>query len=210
MSNSDFGVASGIKIAHGSQDILIGSTTNHVDIELNNCRLASSIEVSGMSTGVSNLRSATSRISSQKHDQAAGNHKTWKPMGIISRDTALFNTASPSERLAPNSASVKLESGSKLIPVANGNTVDVSAYTRKSVVGDGAAYNGAQPRLILKANPAIGINADVVLDTHSAAAGSWEQLSGTTPAANDDGVLEVVVDCDGTAGWVNVDDYAVA
>jgi hypothetical protein len=81
-------------------------------------------------------------------------------------------------------------------------------------------YQGAQPRLIVRRNDAIGITADTVLATASAAYGTWEHLSGTTAAATDDGVIELVVDCDGPGvwpgllvtnqglGWINVDDWA--
>jgi hypothetical protein len=69
-------------------------------------------------------------------------------------------------------------------------------------------YNGSQPRLILKANPAIGVANDTVIATASAAAGTWAQISGTTAAATDDGVMEFTVDCDGTTGWINVDDWS--
>jgi hypothetical protein len=38
---------------------------------------------------------------------------------------------------------------------------------------------------------------------------TWLQLSGTTIAATDDGVMEFIVDCD-TGGSINVDDWAFA
>jgi hypothetical protein len=44
----------------------------------------------------------------------------------------------------------------------------------------------------------------------TASNGTWQQLTGTTSAVNADGGLEFVVDCDGTVGWVNVDDWSVA
>lgn len=44
--------------------------------------------------------------------------------------------------------------------------------------------------------------------TVTASTGTWEELSGTTPTPTDDGVFVVYVDCDGTAGWVNVDDWS--
>ena len=49
-----------------------------------------------------------------------------------------------------------------------------------------------------------------MLDTMTAAVGTWEQLTGTTAAASQDGVFEFFVDLDGTAGWINVDDWSVA
>jgi hypothetical protein len=51
---------------------------------------------------------------------------------------------------------------------------------------------------------------DQVLDTMSAGADTWEQLTGTTPVASETGVFEVFVDCDGTAGSVYVDDWTAA
>ena len=89
------------------------------------------------------------------------------------------------------------------VAVNNGQTVTPSIYVREN-----ASYNGARARLIVKENAAVGITSDTVLDTATAASDeAWEQLTGTTAAVTDDGVLEFVVDCDGTAGQLNVDDF---
>jgi hypothetical protein len=77
-------------------------------------------------------------------------------------------------------------------------------------MGDVYTYTGNVPRLILKRNDAMGYSADQVLDSHSGATGTWEQVTGAvTGAATDDGVLEFIVDCDyGTANsFINVDDF---
>jgi len=37
--------------------------------------------------------------------------------------------------------------------------------------------------------------------------GVWQTLSYTTPPVTNDSVLEFYVDCDGTSGWINVDDW---
>src|SRR4029077_7141455 len=37
---------------------------------------------------------------------------------------------------------------------------------------------------------------------------AWTTLTGTTSTATDDGAWELVVDCDGTVGWINVDDWS--
>jgi hypothetical protein len=58
---------------------------------------------------------------------------------------------------------------------------------------------------VVLSNPSAGITYDTVLATASGAAGSWETLSGTTAAVTEDCVLEYVVDCDGTQGWINYD-----
>lgn len=174
-----------------------------------NVLMASTTEV----VNPSNMRIG-SFVSSEKHDQTAGNHKTWSQYGLATIDTTIFNTASPSLRLTPVSATNKLESGPALrgwkIAVANGQTLTPTVFIRKSVVGDGTAYNGNQPRLIVRKNTAIGISADTVLATYSSAAGSWNSISGTTVSATDDGTMEFIIDCDGTTGWINIDDLTVA
>ena len=56
------------------------------------------------------------------------------------------------------------------VQVANGQTCTPTVYVQE----DGS-YNGARARLILKRNDAMGIAADVVLDTATAASdGAWE------------------------------------
>lgn len=155
-----------------------------------------------------------SYISFQRLNGTAGNHLTYMDYGVLSIDTVISGVASPSMRMAPINASNKLNSGvldqGFLAPVANGQSLTASVAIRKSVVGDGSAYNGNQPRLIVRKNICIGINADTVLATYSAAAGSWNTISGTTVTATDDGVMEFIIDCDGTAGWINIDDFAVS
>jgi len=206
IDNCDFGTVTGIKAAH-TQDINVSSIAAP-QVIMRNTKLASSTEVATPS----NLRGG-GFISSQKHDATAGNHVFWLVGGKGQTDTTFYNTASPSIRLTPTSASVKMESAPKdrgmQVAVASGATASVSVYIRKSAAGDGAAYNGNQPRLIQRANPALGQNSDMVLATYSSGTGSWNQISGTTSSPTDDGCWEIVVDCDGTAGWINVDDLAV-
>lgn len=143
---------------------------------------------------------------SQKHQNTAGNDKIVAYEGTITRDTTIYNSASPSLRMSPARSFVKLMSPLFTTAVKSGNTVTIQVNIRQSVVGDGTAYNGAAPRLIVRANPVAGILTDTVLDTASGAAGSWELLSGTTAAVSENTILEFYVDCDGTTGWVNVDD----
>ena len=204
IDNCDFSSVSGILTAH-TTDVNNGATYNGT-IDIRDTALGGGTAVNdGTLTSYSAIRVT-------RYDQTNGDHRTWLRNGLLQSDSTIFNTASPSLKMTPSSATYKLESAQKSrgiqIPVASGQTLTVSVYTRKSVVGDGAAYNGNQPRLIVRKNAAAGIDADTVLDTHSVAAGSWEQLSGTTAAVQDDGVLEFIVDCDGTAGWVNIDDWS--
>jgi hypothetical protein len=210
-TSCDFSTVSGIKTAH-TNDFVINSAGSYNRIFLNNTKLGAPTEISGQTS-----MTPSSFISSQKNDQTKGLHKTWKKYGTITIDTVanMFRTASPSERLTPNNASGKLESGSKIIAVADGATLTPSVYVRESVEGDGTDYNGARIRLIVKRNDAIGITVDTVVATATVnSEGAFQQLTGVVGATGgggvtDDGAMEFVVDCDGTTGWVNVDDWTV-
>lgn len=195
----DFGTASGIYTTH-TRDFKLTKVGNGMPVDeiyLNNCKLSSATEITTAAADVGDI------IYSQKHNQTAGLHKTWKKYGIITIDTVTTHTGSQSVKMTPNNASNKLESGSFFVAVANGQTVTPSVY-----VYEDASYNGARARLILKRNDAIGITSDTVIDTATAASdAAWEQLTGTTASASDDGVMEFVVDCDGTAGNLFVDSF---
>lgn len=203
IDNGDFSTVSGIKTAHSTADINFTGGPVSSKVVLRNCKFGAATEIGSQA----NLTDA-GFIASEKHDQTAGNHKTWMKNGTIQTDATTYNTGPPSMLMTPTSATLKLESaplyqGLK-VAVNNGNAVTVSAYVRKS-----ASYNGNQPRLIQRANPALGQNSNVVLATYASGTGSWNQISGTTSTPTDDGAWEIVVDCDGTAGAINIDDFAV-
>ena len=205
IESCNFGTVSGIKTAHTGADIqcnLFGGGSIY-KIICRNTILASSTEV-----GSQTILSPNSFITSQKHDQTAGLHKRWEKTGTAVIDTTTYRTASPAETLTPlwGNAAYKFKSSpTQPVAVDAGQTITPTVYVYKS-----AAYNGNQPRLIVKANPAVGITSDTVLATASGGTGSWLTLTGTTAAATDDGALVFYVDCDGTAGTVTVDDWSVA
>jgi hypothetical protein len=203
-NNCTFGVGT----AHSTADIRVG-TTQFQDyiVSFRNCLFSSPTEISLQA----NL-GLRGRLSSARHDQTDGNHRVWKRQGTISADSTITRSAGKSQRLTPLSATLKLESASKYVAVKDGQQITVGAWVRRSVIGDGQAYNGTLPRLILKANPAVfNGTSDVVLATATAASlGAWEYISGTANVATDDAAYEVLVDSDGTAGWVNVDDWKVS
>ena len=199
--NCTFGVVSGIKTAH-TTDFGVPTDTP-MQIVFENCNLASGNPIGSQT----NLKTG-SYLAHQKWQQTANSHRTYFRTGTITIDTAIFNSATPSERLTPNNASVKMQSGVYRRTVNSGSSVTFSAPIRKSSAGDGAEYNGAQPRLMLRANPALGVMSDTVLATYTAGFGSWNTISGATASATDHGVFEVYVDCDGTAGWINIDDIS--
>ncbi len=155
-----------------------------------------------------------------KYGGVAGDHRVWKyggrltgtqPIHTFETDTTIFSTASPSLRMYPGYAARKLRSNIFRVAVASGATLTPSVKVRSSLVsaGDSATYNGAYARLILLENQAAGITADTVLDTATAAnEGAFETLTGTTASVTADAILEFVVDCDGTVGWINIDDFS--
>lgn len=200
IDNSSFGATT----THATGDVSVRTTNNYVNVVFRNCLFNSTNKVVN-----TNTMTYGSRIGSAKHQQTINNHITYKPRGTIGSDTVIYRESSPSARLTPNTAAVKVQSETKKIAVSSGKVATVSVYVRKSVIGDGAAYNGSQPRLILKADPSIGILTDTVLATAVSANGVWEKITGDTIAPTDNGVLQIYVDCDGTAGFCNIDDFAV-
>lgn len=185
-ANLDMSGTGGIFSPHTLTDISLPTSTAVRGV-MTNCKF-------GAATPISKTNWTTySYIGLEKYGQTAADHRCELTYGQLKTDSTFYNTASPSMRMTPNSATVKLESAPRFtargmeVAVANGGTVNVGVYLRKSAVGDGAAYNGNQPRLIQRANAALGQNADVVLATYSASTGSWNQLTATSSTATDDG-----------------------
>jgi hypothetical protein len=208
----DFSTASGILVAHAQNDLFVGVDNTPLDAIFTNCKFGAANLLSGQT----NLAPAY-ETRFQKYNQTAGSHFTIKRTGRLDIDTSVYNTASPSLKLTPSTEAVtalKHTTSTFKVNVNNGQTCTPTVYVRKSSsgAGDAASYSGAEPRLIVKQNIAMGIAADAVLDTMTSAVGSWEGLTGTTAAVTDDGVLEFVVDCDyGTANsFINVDDFAAS
>lgn len=206
LENCDFGVVDTGVSAHSACDFFFGTDAGATGkIIGSNVRVTAGTVVSNLS---GNHATPESYVRLNRYGRTSGDHRSWFYYGTIRSDSAIFNLSAPSERITPNSASVKLESSPRQKTVESGQTVNVSVVVRKSAAGDGAAYNGAQPRLIVRRTYEAGITVDTVLDTMTASTGTWETLTGTTATASDDAVLEFFVDCDGTAGWINVDDWS--
>ena len=215
LESCTFSAVSGVHTAFVTADIEFQATNADVLGILRNCSLAATTPIAGLSGG--SFATPRSYMRAQKWGQTTGDHRSFFTQGHATRDTNIFNTASPSVRLVPVSASLKLGSSVRNVQCDSGVAPVVSVYVRKSAVGDAsyqsitpANYNGNQPRLMVKRAIALGLTVDTVVDTMTAAVGTWEQLSGTLPTPTDDGAFEVYVDCDGTAGWINIDDWTVA
>lgn len=206
IDSSNFGVTT----THSSGDIQIATASVRVQMVLRNTKLNSSTPISS----ISNLRMG-SYIAEEKYSNTSGNNRIQFAydngiVGKLERDASIFDVT-PSIKITPASASLKCESTRFRAAVANGQSLTASIKVRESVVGDGVAYNGNKLRLILAANPAIGVSSDTVLATATGAdVGSFETISGATPSANDNGVMEFFIDGDGTAGFFNIDTLSVS
>jgi hypothetical protein len=213
VDKGSFGVAGGILVAHSTRDLTFSSVQSYrLAAVFRNTVMASATELNPTSL-VLTQNEPTSYLAFERKDGTAGAHETWTPLGKVAIETTTVQD-SPAIKLTPSIAAngntdLRLESGARrvgrgyMVPVLNGNTVQVAVGARK----DGS-YAGNQPRLIVKANPALGIDSDTVLATMTVGASTWETLTGTTAAVTDDGVLEFVVDCDGSAGNVFVNQWA--
>lgn len=211
LENPSFGATSGTKTTHTTRDIMYGSNSIFscaLQLELINPTLASATEYT-IGTGTPQA-AGFSWLKIQRPDGALAGTKTfYAKLGTVEYETGTVQASTASQKLTPVVATAgtdhaTLRSGSKRVAVASGVTVTMSVYARK----DGS-YNGTiEPRLVVLANPAVGINADTVLDTLSVGANTWEQLSGTTGTTTDKGVLEFVVECNGTAGNAFCDTWA--
>jgi len=172
-------------------------------IFLDNALIGEATEIEWYSSQIERFSSAL--IQSQKHDQTANNHKTFSPIGTITAETSIRHTASGlSWKIAPTSSERKLKllvDGFK-VPVMADSEVTITVYVRKD-----SSYNGNAARLILRGGILAGIDSDVI-DTHTAVADEWEQLS-VSGTPTEEGVLEFYIDCDGTAGNIYVDDVNV-
>jgi hypothetical protein len=200
----------GLTNSHTTADIRVGNDTNgNCDLLFNNCLFGSSIEVSQPQ-----FMSRGSKISLQRADQTNGAHRTYFNNGALTIDTTIYRSSSKSVRLTPSNMPPSYQAfGKKIIPVRAGAQPTVSVWVRKSQTSDGSNYNGTQPRLWMKNNPSIasfGNYDNVLLAACSSSNGTWEQLSATLPVVPyEDTAFEVYLDCSGTVGWVNVDDWKI-
>lgn len=142
-----------------------------------------------------------------KENGVTGSNSLYANYGTVSTDSSIYKTLSPSFRLAPFASGYKCPSSTVRVPVGSGESCTITTWVRRSVAGDGSAYNGNQPRLVYRYNPLAGNNTVTIGATGASAGGMWEQLTYTTPSALHDCVMEFYIDCDGTAGWINIDDW---
>lgn len=200
-TNSTFGSG------HTNGDLYTnGGLSTLRNISLFNCNFLSTIK---LNIGVNARGWNGLTLTSINENGVAGTNFTYDGFSTQSKDTTIFNSASPSFRITPNTSTAhpKTVHTPVKLAVKSGDTPTISVAVRKSVVGDGTAYNGTQPRLILRPCIHAGITDYTVIATASSANGTWETLSGTLPAPSMDCVYEAYVECSGTTGWINIDDW---
>jgi hypothetical protein len=218
IKNGVFSNVTGVYTAHTSQDINAVTRPYMMQLVLENTYLGAANEF--VQTAA---LSQNAFIASSKHDQTAGNYKTWAREGILTLDTtANMYDVTPSLRMTPSIATYPLKSyvggseglysiGKFTVAVGSTQAVDVSVKVRESVAGDGTDYNGQRAKLYVENNTIAGITSDTVLATATAASeGAFETLSGTTPVTSGDSVLSFYVavgSTNYTQGWVNVDTF---
>lgn len=205
-SNCTFGTVT----QHTTADINISGAASVTNFNFVGCSFGSATLIGSLG----NLDSKSSKFGFQKFNNTVGSNFTiCRTFGRLDTDATIFDSSPYSAKLTPLSASVPVEHSIFKVNVANGQTATVSLKIRKSVVGDGAAYNGsAQPYIYVRANGAANSafnNNLTVMTATNAANGSWETLTYTTPTINDNCALEFVLVAIGTAGWVNVDTVTV-
>lgn len=146
-------------------------------------------------------------ITAQNFGQTANDNRSYWANGgttlsVIQTNTGtVYGTNTRSEQMSPASSTYKFQSSSIFVACPSGKAATPIVQVQKN-----GSYNGNAPRLILRRQDSMGVTADTVVATFSAAANTWQALTGTTGAAPQDGVYEYIVDCDGTAGSVFVGD----
>lgn len=152
-------------------------------------------------------------VTVQKQNGTKDNNFTYYFPGIVYTDTTIYDSAGKSLKCVPNSATAPLRVKGFEVPVKSGYTTNISLKVRKSVAGDGGAYNGIQPYVVMKYNAMAnfsGITSDVIIGTATDAAnGAWQTITYTTPVSNDNTNLEFLFYQTGTTGWINWDSIVV-
>jgi len=202
-SNSNFGTVT--QHSAGGDIILVALTMG--EIILIDSTLGSTSQVV--------LQTALTRGSSvriQKSGGVAGTNKAWWRQGLTVTDSTIYDPSTPgstqSLRATPSSATEDLYFPIGRVGIPAGSGATITMKVRKSVIGDGAAYNGNQAKIIMLANAAAGSSFDtdqVVMTSTNAANGAWETLTYTIPTVSDSTALTFYGQVDGTAGWVNFD-----
>jgi hypothetical protein len=206
---------------HTVADILVNTQNAGVSLELRNSTFGTGSNptfygITGANGPISTQLQYidTVSIKSSRHNQTDGNYFEFTSLGVSSSDNVIFRTSPSSLRLRPLNSNTKFESPPVLVPVKKNQTLTIGVWIRLSSNSDApiSAYIGTVPRLICKSNSATSVGTtDTIIATYpNTLIGVWQYISGETPVALDNTAFEIIIDCDGTQGWINVDDMYVS
>jgi len=206
--NCDFSYLSGNNYIGATNDISISATgTIYPKFEFNNCVFNAATPIS-LSLDNFNKDSILSFVN---YNKITGNNYIYKAWGVLSTDTTIVWSTSPSMRMTPISNNNRLQTTSFFVPVRSGQKGSAAVRVRQSSNSDGIEYNGAVPILVFQENIPMGITGDIIIASGTAGLfGTWQILTGQSSTAPQDGVMKFAVTCGGPAysqGWVNVDDW---
>jgi hypothetical protein len=157
---------------------------------------------------------------SMHHNKSFDKHIRYTPAGIIQSDTTEFvNSIFPiSEKLTPQSPTLKLKSSKKVILIDNFDSnvpptlIPEFLYVSVWVKKDSMWGSNDNPRLVVASNPTLKIGSDTIIDSQTATTTDWIQLTSTVPVASavdSRGAVEMYVDCSGVSGGsIYVDRWA--
>lgn len=195
----------GVNSPHSSADIIFGSTAG-TPVQMYNVTLGSTTKISGLTVPLYN-----SCVRAHRYGQTsgAGTDISFYKFGTITSDATTRHTASGfSWKMTPTSATrvlsfpgpTEYDKGFS-VPVLANQAVSISLW----VLYDGS-YNGSvKPTLILLGGLVQGIASDVTSIAPSGNPNVWQQLT-VSGTPTETGLLELRVDCLGTAGNVYLDD----
>jgi hypothetical protein len=92
---------------------------------------------------------------SLNHNGVTGSNKEWTHSGTITTDKLIYLSGTQSTRLTPSNPVYELVSPIVRVPVKSGSTCTVSVQIKRSILVDGAVYNGNLPRLMYAFNPVL-------------------------------------------------------
>ena len=153
-----------------------------------------------------------------------GSFKSWYTGGIVQSDGVTQSISGSSVRATPSTtvrsyattqnfsatqSGLWLIASQKTVPVFTNNYLLINVYVKKSSATDGASYNGSQPRLVLGINTELGIISETILATATASNGVYELLTATTSVFTKNSAVNIWVDCNGSTGWINVDEWNI-
>lgn len=198
---------------HGEADIKTTNSSRDVDTVYIEPTFGSATEIdeTGWFDGMFGSSGGTlyaRRLGFMRVDGNADRCFAFLSEGKVSKETVI---AGSKVRLTPKSANVYLKTtvAKKRFDFSAHADYEVTVQVRKSVLGDGTAYNGAEVELWVRAQSPT-YNVDTVLATSTSAAnGAYEDLVGSI-VVTEDIVLEFFVRCNGSAGWVNIGSIGIA